>query len=268
MLKPVSRTAFYCCGIRMRDAESPSPICGDTFARQFMDARGLEIFRAFGGESGPNASNVARHRYIDDFLRAELAREPQLQVCIIGCGFDSRAFRLKGGRWFELDEPQLIAYKEQRLPAVQAPNPLQRIPIDFAADSLAEKLRPLAVAAPTVFVIEGVMMYVPLDSLRATLEILRAHFKTHRVIGDLMTRRFIDTYGRKIQRIIADLGAHMIPTDTPAVPFEETGYRRISSKSIVGLALRYRSLGFLHPLLRLIIPGAFSGYTLQVFSAP
>src|SRR6516162_5922896 len=79
-MKPVSNTAFYCCGIRMRDAESRRPVCGDQYAKRFMDARGLEIFRQFGGESGPNVSNVARHRYIDDFLRAELARDPNLRL--------------------------------------------------------------------------------------------------------------------------------------------------------------------------------------------
>ena len=191
-MNPISNTAFYCCGIRMLDALRRRPICGDTYARQFMDERAMEIFRRFGGESGPNASNIARHRYIDDFLRQQLARTPQLQIGLIGCGFDSRAFRLTGGRWFELDEPPLIAYKEERLPAAQAPNPLRRIAIDFAADSLEERLRPLSPEAPTVFVIEGVTMYLPPQSLRATIEVLKSRFPGHRIIADLMTRSFIE----------------------------------------------------------------------------
>ena len=60
-----------------------------------MDDRGLAIFREFESESAPNAGNVARHRYIDDFLRAWIAREPELQIVLLGCGFDSRAFRLR-----------------------------------------------------------------------------------------------------------------------------------------------------------------------------
>jgi len=35
-VKPISNTAFYCCGIRMRDAETPHPICGDRFAKLLM----------------------------------------------------------------------------------------------------------------------------------------------------------------------------------------------------------------------------------------
>ncbi|MGH8137545.1 MAG: class I SAM-dependent methyltransferase [Steroidobacteraceae bacterium] len=264
-MKPISNTAFYCCGIRMRDAESPRPVCADQYAKRFMDARGLEIFREFGGERGPNASNVARHRYIDDFLRAQLSTEPRLRIILLGCGFDSRAFRLEGGAWYELDEPQLIAYKNERLPAAQAPNPLQRIPVDFAADSLQEKLRPLANGAPTVLVIEGVTMYLPAESLRATLEVLKTLFPGHRVIADLMTAHFIDHYGRNIKRIIAQLGAQMIPPDAPALPFEQAGYREQSRVAIIGLIFKYRSLGALNLLLRGIMPAAYTGYTMRVF---
>ena len=264
-MNPVSNTAFYCCGIRMRDAETPHPICNDRFAKLFMNEHGLEIFNRFGGERGPNVSNVARARYIDDLLRTRLAANPDLQIVLIGCGFDSRAFRLAGGAWFELDEPPLITYKEECLPAAQAPNRLRRIAIDFEHESLREKLLPLTGAAPTVFVIEGVTMYVTADALRATLEVLRSAFPSHEVIADLMTRRFIDTYGATIKRIIAQLGAQMIPGDEPALPFKQTGYRQLSSREIAGLAFGYRSLGWLTPVLRLFFPGLFSGYTVRVF---
>ena len=198
-MKPISNTAFYCCGIRMRDAESRHPVCGDRFARLFMNEHGMEIYNRFRSERGPNVSNVARARYIDDLLRARLAANPSLQVVLIGCGFDSRAFRLNGGSWFELDEPQLIAYKNQRLPPAQAPNTLQRIAIDFDAESLQGKLQPLAGAVATAFVIEGVTMYITAESLRSALQVLQSSFPRHQVIADLMTHAFINTYGAPVK---------------------------------------------------------------------
>ncbi len=230
-----------------------------------MDSRGLEIFQAFAGESAPNASNVARHRYIDDFLRARIAVEPGLHIVLLGCGFDSRAFRLRGGTWYELDEPQLITYKEEKLPASQAPNPLRRIAIEFGVDSLEEKLRAIPSDAPIVFVIEGVTMYLPAESLRATLEVLVSRFPRHQVIADLMTHGFIERYGRNIKRIIAQLGAQMIPGDSPSLPFDQLGYRELSSASIIGLSFKYRSLGALNPILRFVLPGAYAGYTVRVY---
>jgi len=266
-MKPISNTAFYCCGIRMRDAESERPVCGDQFAKLFMNEHGMQIYRRFAGERGPNVSNVARARYIDDLLRARLAANPRLQVVLFGCGFDSRAFRLRGGSWFELDEPAIIGYKEERLPAGQAPNALRRIPIEFESESLQEKLRPIAQSVPTVFVIEGVTMHIGSESPRATLGTLRSSFPHHAVIVDLMTRRFIETYGKTVKRIIAELGADMIPGDQPALPFSECGYRQVSSQEIARAAFAYHSRGWLIPPLRLFFRGLFTGYTVRVFEA-
>lgn len=252
----------------MRDAESPRPVCGDRFAKLFMNEQGLEIFNRFGGERGPNMSNVARARYIDDLLRLHLTANPRLQVVLIGCGFDSRAFRLTGGSWLELDEPQLIDYKNARLAASEAPNPLRRIAIDFETESLRDKLQSFADGVQTVFVIEGVTMYLAAESLRATLSTLRSLLPEHRVIADLMTRAFINSYGRTIKLIIAQLGAEMIPGDHPALPFEQVGYRQTSSREIARAALDYRSLSWLVPIVRPFFSGLFSGYTVREFEIP
>jgi methyltransferase (TIGR00027 family) len=269
-MKPISDTAFYCCGIRMQDASSKRPICNDTFAATFMDRRGLDIYARFGGVKAPNASNVARHRYIDDYLRETIAAQPQLRIVIIGCGFDSRAYRLAGGEWYELDEPQIIAYKNERLAPTSCPNKLHRIAIDFAADSLADILTPLAadLNRPTVFVIEGVTMYLPEGALDKTLAVLTALFPSHEVIADLMTRQFIDTFGRNIKAIIAQLGADMIPAEDPAVPFAKAGYREVSRQSIIELTFIYRKLGLIKYLLRRAIPAGLSGYTVRVYRSP
>src|SRR6476660_2524946 len=139
-MKPISKTAFYCCGVRMEDAASARPVCNDSYARIFMNDEGLAILEQFKNETRPNASNVARHRIIDDLLQQEILHQPDLLVIILGAGFDSRAYRLQGASWVELDEPQVISYKNERLPAANAHNHLQRIPIDFAIESVDDKL--------------------------------------------------------------------------------------------------------------------------------
>ena len=74
-MKPISNTAFYCCGVRMQDAARPKPICGDNFAKTFMDERGLRIAEEFKAEKRINALCVVRHRIIDDRLRELLAED-------------------------------------------------------------------------------------------------------------------------------------------------------------------------------------------------
>ncbi|HEX5575638.1 MAG TPA: class I SAM-dependent methyltransferase, partial [Gemmatimonadales bacterium] len=140
--QPVSKTAYYCCGVRALDARASHPVCGDQYAERFMSSDAWTLFERFRGLRAPNASNIVRHRLIDDLLRARLARQPDAAIVIIGAGFDARAFRLPGGRWIELDEPALINLKEARLPAREAPNPLTRVAIRFGSESLEAALAP------------------------------------------------------------------------------------------------------------------------------
>jgi methyltransferase (TIGR00027 family) len=266
-LKPISKTAFYCCGVRMRDAEGPSPVCGDSYARLFMSEEGLAILAAFDDETRPNASNVARHRVIDDLLRRELAADPALLVVIVGAGFDTRAYRLKGGVWVELDEPQVIAYKEERLPASRCGNELRRVPVDFSTESLEEKLAPFAGRGRALVVVEGVLMYLDEGAIRDLLATLRRLFPRHTLVCDLMNRRFFEKYGQTIHKKISGMGAPFkFKADDPERLFLECGYRRASKISVVEKSLEFQRAGIIPRLvLKTLLRRLAAGYAIHVF---
>lgn len=115
-MNPISNTAYYCCGVRMEDAKKVRSTCNDVYAERFMDERGRQIFEPFKSEKMPNISNITRCRLIDDYLLSELAENNQLTIVTIGAGFDTRPYRLMGGNWLEIDEPQIIGYKNEKLP--------------------------------------------------------------------------------------------------------------------------------------------------------
>lgn len=266
-MKPISKTAFYCCGVRMRDAEGPSPVCGDSYAHLFMNEEGLQILEAFDDEARPNASNVARHRVIDDILRRELAADPLLLVVIIGAGFDTRAYRLKGGTWVELDEPQVFAYKEERLPASLCENKLRRIPIDFSAESLEEKLAPFAGRARALVVVEGVVMYLDEGAIRELLRTLHRLFPRHTLVCDLMNRRFFEKYGQTIHKKISGMGAPFrFTVDDPERVFLESGYRRASKISVIEKSVEFQRAGIIPRLvLKTFMRSLAAGYAIHVF---
>lgn len=267
-MKPISQTAFYCCGVRMQDAESDKPVCGDVYAKVFMNEQGRRIHERFKDETHPNSSNVARHRIIDDLLREELAANPSLRVVIIGAGFDSRAYRLDGGTWVELDEPQVIAYKNERLPASEAKNKLERVAIDFATESLEEKLARFAGDGPTVVVIEGVLMYLEEETIRQLLETLRRVFPKHKLICDLMTRKFFARYGRTINEKLTGMGATFkLANDHPAELFVQNGYRRLACFSIVEKAAEYQSKRIPKLIAQTFLRTLTSGYAVYVFAS-
>ena len=225
MANPISRTAYYTLGVRAADAAAPRPLCGDTFAQRFMNDDARKVWDEFAELVWPNASNAARHVMIDDHLRRVLAADPAATVVIVGAGFDTRAYRLRGGRWFEFDEPEILTYKESKLPAATAPNPLTRIPIDFARESLADKLAIVGSPSNVHVVVEGVLMYLTQPQRRALLETLAARFPDHFVYCDLMSKPFFEKYSRDVYVKIVGMGATFTDMmEKPAELFTTAGY--------------------------------------------
>jgi methyltransferase (TIGR00027 family) len=266
-LNPVSRTAYYCCGVRALDAAAARPLCGDRFAERFMTPEAWAIFDPFRDLREPNASNVVRHRMIDDLLVGELAHRPDAPILLIGAGFDSRAFRLPGGRWIELDEPGLIANKESRLPAREAPNPLTRIPVSFGREQLGEVLAPFRGLSPIV-VVEGVLPYLEGADVERLLQAVRGTFSAPTLVCDLTTRGFQRRYGGKIGDRLRQLGAPYGRLEQePLGLIEAAGFGLRTRESIVGRAAALGALAIPQWLLATVFRGLRDGYVVATFDA-
>ncbi len=265
-MNPVSDTAFYTCGIRAQDAESAHPVCNDTYARRFMNAHGMEVFAAFSGDRMGSKAHVARHCMIDESVRARIAADPRTCVVTIGAGFDSRAYRTDGGRWFELDEPAIVEYKNARLAAVDCPNDLTRIAIDFGAERLGDKLPRLDPEASVVVVIEGVFFYLTEAQIGETLNALRTAYPNHVLICDLMTRHLIESRYRRNHKKLEKMNAPFrFLSDDPCATFTQAGYRVSAKSSIIARAFELMWGRWIAALLARLMPGVAHGYTVFAF---
>lgn len=112
---------------------------------------------------------AARSRFTEDWLLGSDAA----QYVILGAGLDSFAWRQTGRlRVFEVDHPASQAWKRSRLDAlgVAAPPELVWAPVDFEAESLSGGLGRAGLGAGhTFFSWLGVVSYLSLDAIRATL---------------------------------------------------------------------------------------------------
>lgn len=265
-MKPVSKTAYYCCGVRALDAASSSPVCGDHYAERFMTSGAWSMFEPFRGLSRPNASNVARHRIIDDLLRTAVQSRPETAVVIIGAGFDTRAFRLPGGRWIELDEPAVIALKETQLPAQEAPNPLTRVAIAFDREPLGAALASFRTLSRPVVVLEGVLPYLSAAEVRGLFDTIRTTFASPTVVCDLTTQVFVRRYAGDIGKRLRELGAPYGRLEVePLELIQAAGFRLTMRQSIIGRAV---ALGMLHIprwLLATLLRSLRDGYTVATF---
>jgi methyltransferase (TIGR00027 family) len=266
MGNPISRTAYYTLAVRAADAATPRPILGDTFAQRFMNDDAKAVWEEFKSFTPANASNAARHAIIDEHLARELRADPQAIVVIVGAGFDTRAFRLTGGRWFEFDEPEILNYKESRLPAATAPNPLQRIPIEFAREQLADKLAPLTAPSSVHVIVEGVLMYLNREQRAALLRALAGRFPHHTLYCDLMRKNFFEKYSRDIHEKIVGMGTTFTDMEqTPERLFIDHGYTLIALESVPKYAVERADIGIPKFLVKFVLRTLRGGYVIAVF---
>jgi methyltransferase (TIGR00027 family) len=114
------------------------------------------------------------------FIDAVIADARPRQVVIVGAGLDTRAWRLpalRGVPVFEVDHPATQAYKRERTPLLgPALADVHFVPVDFTVDDLSRALRDAGhdPNVPTVWVWEGVIMYLDDAALRSTLAAIRA----------------------------------------------------------------------------------------------
>ena len=264
----VAKTAYYCCGVRWRDAQRKEPLCGDHLTALFMDAAAQELFQRFEDLKLPNIVSATRSRIIDDWLRDRLLADPEQLVILLGAGLDTRAFRLPGGRWVEVDAAGLIAEKERLLPAARSPQPLTRLAVNFARERLADALSAYE-GEHAVVVMEGVSMYLTQTQMKATLSGLRFLFPRHTLIADLMTRDFAARHAAELQRRLNELGGAFAEdlTDAPARAMTAEGYRPLSRLSMMVRARELGAVPFPKPLLSTFLKGARDGYAVHAFEA-
>jgi methyltransferase (TIGR00027 family) len=269
MQNPISRTAYYTLGVRAWDAARRKPLCGDSFAGCFMNAEAEQIWKQFKNFHKPNASNAARHAIIDEHLRTELAADSKARVVVLGAGFDTRAFRLQGGQWIEVDEPAVLTYKEARLPSATAPNPLTRVTIAFDHESLADRLEVFAGPEPTHIVVEGVLMYLTWAQQRDLLESVGTLFPRHFLYCDLMRRSLFDRYVRDLHEKIVGLGASFTDiSETPDRLFTDAGYRPLACTSTCLRAAELGGFGIPPFLIRWFLGTLRRGYCIWKFGSP
>jgi methyltransferase (TIGR00027 family) len=117
---------------------------------------------------------VVRTRFYDDFLVNGCSTGCR-QVVLVAAGLDSRAYRLPwpdGIRVFELDLPQVLAFKDRVLAGIGAVPRCQRVVV--GAD-LREDWSPLVIEAgfspgePTVWLVEGLLVYLAVDEAAGLL---------------------------------------------------------------------------------------------------
>ena len=203
---------------RGRCAETGSPVVSWT-------TRFVATSRPFCVSRGPPRATWHDTASLTTSCGSDWPSTPSLPCHPDWPGFDTRAFRLTGGRWFELDDPQLLAYKEGHLPASDAPNPLRRIPVTFQTRSPGHYLAPLGGDDSPLVILEGVSMYLADDTIHDLAAAIRAALPRATLVCDLMSAAFIARFGGGLLQALRNRGASFVErTVHPSEAIERAGY--------------------------------------------
>jgi methyltransferase (TIGR00027 family) len=175
-----SRTALGVAVARSR-LDRPSTSTGDVDAdRALAESLLADASESIRGRDGDRARwrgfggwITARTSFFDDAVLAAID-DGVGQIVVLGAGYDTRAlrFRSPGVRFFEVDHPATQADKRARLDRLGiAPDDVTFVAADFTEPGLGDRLAAAGHRAEvaTLFIIEGVLRYLPEQWFRALL---------------------------------------------------------------------------------------------------
>ena len=138
------------------DADLEKPILGDRWARDIVDRIDYDWTKtSITARTSPAVTTRSAH--FDEWARQFLAVNPEAVVLHLGCGLDSRYYRLDPGpgvEWYDVDYPDVAELRTQLFPAREHCHVVAASVTDPAwlADVPADR--------PTLMIGEGLTMYL------------------------------------------------------------------------------------------------------------
>ncbi len=210
-------TARMMAAMRAREVDRPERLFDDPFAAQLA---GEDAFQQVDQKlSEQDQTYVAvRTKFFDDFLTHANIN----QVVLLASGLDTRAYRLGWGanaNVYELDHPEVLAYKADRLSAKKTSCNHHLLGADLT-QPWAEKLLSAGYSptVPSVWLIEGLMMYLSEDQAEHLLDVVSSLSASGSQLGlDLISRKSLEYEAYK--------GYFQFGTDTPETLLSNHGWQ-------------------------------------------
>ena len=158
------RTAFWVAAARDIESRRPDALFRDPYIRVLAGELGDEYRGARRGR-GSGRGLVIRTAVIDEMIGRAIAQDGVDTVVNLACGLDTRAFRchLPGDlRWFDVDLPELVAYRRDRLAAARPRCAYETIGADLLdPGERRDALRRATAGARAAMVLtEGFLLYL------------------------------------------------------------------------------------------------------------
>jgi O-methyltransferase involved in polyketide biosynthesis len=240
-LTGAAQTMLTTLYLKALDADFDRPVLGDRYAKEAVDRLDYD-WREIGISGRWAPLITVRTAQYDIWARQFLAVHEHATVVHLGCGLDSRVFRIDPGRgveWYDVDYPAVIALREKIYPArpryrliatsATSPSWLDQIPAD----------------RPVLLLAEGISMYLKKHEGVALLRRVVDRFPS----GELQTDFFnwLGIKSQKAQTLVRRSGStlHWAVNDPEDILYSVPGVRLLTAVSFFEAStFRRTSAGF------------------------
>ncbi len=197
---------------RALQSQWPNPILPDPWAEEAMRHIDYDMSKTLKGVSswgmwkdiGPTVI-ATRAATFDLLTNRYLAEHPDAAVLHLGCGMDSRVFRVDpptSVEWFDVDYPDVIDLRRQLFPEPGIASAEQGHPdayhlIGARLDDL-RWLEKVPRSRPGLLVAEGVLHYLSETEVKALLNAVVAHFPGGQMIFDICNSFIVKRAGSNV----------------------------------------------------------------------
>ncbi len=172
--------------LRAYESRSTAPILGDTAAAEAVDRIEYDWARMRRAmRPGSNQYLVTmRATQLDDWSTDFVRRHPNAVVLHLGCGMDTRAFRLHQPdtvQWFDIDQPDVIVLRRKLYD--------DRDGYRMIGSSVTDEawLDAIPTDRPVLMVAEGLVMYLTEPEVRMLLQRLTDRFGSGELVFDTVS---------------------------------------------------------------------------------
>jgi len=209
-IKHVSDTALMVAGCRALETARSDGFVHDPFAERLAGERGMAIVRSIPRPEMMCFGIGVRSRFMDELITNCITGNSITTVLSIGCGLDSRPWRLDlpaNLRWIEIDFPDMLEYKTGVMASEKPRCRLEHLPADLTGAAQRRQVFERAPAAPGLMITEGLLMYLASDIVEALAAEPAAVSGIRYWLSDITSPGFARNIGMDSYQSIQDMRA-------------------------------------------------------------
>jgi methyltransferase (TIGR00027 family) len=194
----VSDTALMIAACRAHENELEDAFFHDPFAARLAGERGIAILRAMPYSNVLRLGIAIRTCFIDELLLDALATHPIATVLSVGCGLDTRPWRLDLSpdlRWIEIDFADVLDYKDRLMSGERLRCRRERLTVDLKDATQRRAMYEAAGSSPALMITEGLLLYLPAATVDALAAEASIHSSVSHWISDITTSDFSKVLG-------------------------------------------------------------------------